>query len=108
MYVIITQSFIFRYFSFLIIFVLPLDVSSTAYRQCLNQSSIPLLQTTTINPLNTVHSVITENDINKTRYAPKFNLNQVGNLEKCEKPYSLLGQFTCIICMVFKKMDQKN
>ena len=85
-----------------------MDVSSTAYRQCLNQSSTPLLQSTTINPLNTVHSVITENDINKTRYAPKFNLNQVGNLEKCEKPYSLLGQFTCTMSWVFNKLDQKK
>ena len=56
------------YFSFLIIFVLPLDVSSTAYRQCLNQSHTdPIEETTTSNALN----VITENEINKTRYAPK-------------------------------------
>ena len=56
------------YFSFLIIFVLPLDVSSTAYRQCLNQSHTdPIEETTTSNTLN----VITENEINKTRYAPK-------------------------------------
>ena len=56
------------YFSFLIIFVLPLDVSSTAYRQCLNQSqNDPREEITTSNTLN----VITENEINKTRYAPK-------------------------------------
>jgi hypothetical protein len=68
------------YFSFLIIFVLPLDVSSTAYRQCLNATdSLPndtwLAATTTpssgvtvtpklpaVSPTNTI---ITEKDINQ-------------------------------------------
>jgi hypothetical protein len=60
--------FIAWYFSFLIIFVLPLDVSSTAYRQCLNSSI--LSTTTTEHPVTTMHSGhITEDDINKTRFA---------------------------------------
>lgn len=39
-----------------------------AYRQCLNKTSVKMVISTTISPsmLNT-HSIITENDINKTR-----------------------------------------
>ncbi len=56
------------YFSFLIIFVLPLDVSSTAFRQC-NSTASPSgsssVSSTTVSPAD--HSVITIDDINKTR-----------------------------------------
>ncbi|XP_021377022.1 LMBR1 domain-containing protein 2-like isoform X4 [Mizuhopecten yessoensis] len=40
-------TFVAWYFSFMIIFVLPLDVSSTFYRQCLRDNQTPQLSTTT-------------------------------------------------------------
>ncbi|XP_033736886.1 G-protein coupled receptor-associated protein LMBRD2-like isoform X1 [Pecten maximus] len=40
-------TFVAWYFSFMIIFVLPLDVSSTFYRQCLRDNKFPQLPTTT-------------------------------------------------------------
>ena len=56
------------YFSFLIIFVLPLDVSSTTYRQCLAN-----FNKTSTSPDTIIHQdvhAITENDIHKVRNAP--------------------------------------
>jgi len=87
------------YFSFLIIFVLPLDVSNTAYRQCLNKTSVKMVISTTISPsmLNT-HSIITENDINKTRSKINGGLDHLQtkdentNPDDCEIPYSLLDE----------------
>jgi hypothetical protein len=73
------------YFSFLIVLVLPLDISSTAYKQCVNATlpeSSPVLggggggveEYTTRDPTN----IITEKDINSTRTAGG-NLNQGRN-----------------------------
>ena len=70
------------YFSFLIIFVLPLDVSSTLYRQCLNgtdafsNDSRASVSSSTLSPLTTTlepklpavgptNTIITEKDINQ-------------------------------------------
>lgn len=80
------------YFSFLIIFVLPLDVSSTTYRQCLSN----LNKTST--SISTVHDVhaITENDIHKVRNVSLVNSidNEEGHFLAlhCPKPYSLLNE----------------
>lgn len=86
------------YFSFLIIFVLPLDVSSTAYRQCVNAttSAHVVSSTSTTKPFSsstTVHSIITEKDINKTRFNTiNAGLQNALDAAKCEKPYSLLDE----------------
>ena len=68
------------YFSFLIIFVLPLDVSSTIYRQCLNQSQENQNSITN-------HAHITESDIHKLRN----NLTE-NDKSTCQEPYSLLNE----------------
>lgn len=53
-------TFISWYFSFLIIFVLPLDVSSTFYRQCLQDKAPKILTTTTttttLKPVNVTNT----------------------------------------------------
>ena len=62
------------YFSFLIIFVLPLDVSSTTYRQCLanfNKTSTTTSITDTINHQDV--PAITENDIHTHRNTPNVS-----------------------------------
>ena len=93
------------YFSFLIIFVLPLDVSSTAYRQCVNSSLADMSanhsefiaataapSTTTEAPevTTTNPGIITEKEINQTRSGlidePKLSAVHT----KCAEPYSLL------------------
>ena len=67
------------YFSFLIIFILPLDVSSTAYKQCIAGDNVtygsttvtpPYPQSTYLPPYNGTQptNVITAADINQTRY----------------------------------------
>ena len=69
------------YFSFLIIFVLPLDVSSTKYRQCLSNLNKSLEQEH--------HPVITEIDIHKVRNS-SFKPQTVDLEAHCQEPYSLL------------------
>ena len=66
------------YFSFLIIFVLPLDVSSTIYRQCLNQSQEEISSENSMSN----HAHITESDIHKLRN----NLTENDKIT-CQEPY---------------------
>ncbi|XP_071116644.1 G-protein coupled receptor-associated protein LMBRD2-like isoform X1 [Haliotis cracherodii] len=47
-------TFIAWYFSFMIIFIIPLDVSSTFYRQCVHQNTPAVLTTTTTTETNNV------------------------------------------------------
>ena len=77
------------YFSFLIIFILPLDVSSTAYRQCVNASVEGFLK-------NVDHNDTT-NAQNDTRVFDPLSQHVIDEVEgsalgskKCHEPYSLL------------------
>ena len=96
------------YFSFLIVLVLPLDVSATAYKQCILAiqtsnsqeyagTTYPTPHTPTANPVN----VITEHDINSTRSNIGVNVLNTSNsfttppssrAPECKKPYSLLDE----------------
>jgi len=77
------------YFSFLIIFILPLDVSSTAYRQCVNASITAYVKT-----LN--HTVPHDNSSFSER--DRRLMDEVdGDLiakKDCKEPYSLLEPST--------------
>ena len=75
------------YFSFLIIFVLPLDVSSTIYRQCLNQT-----KPDDNHPHLSKDLVITESDIHKLRNNLSSSKNEEFNNPDCQEPYSLLDE----------------
>ena len=91
------------YFSFLIVLVLPLDVSATAYKQCIWANSQENVENTSSNPQTSFTAnpvnVITEHDVNSTR--SKFGTlmtnhsstttpsNQVPD---CKEPYSLLDE----------------
>ena len=75
------------YFSFLIIFVLPLDVSSTIYRQCLNQT-----KPDDYHPHLSKDLVITESDIHKLRNNLSSSKNEEFNNPDCQEPYSLLDE----------------
>lgn len=71
------------YFSFLIIFILPLDVSQTVYKQCVNQNH-------NLTPSSVV--TVTAEDIHKV----KSNATETGSTPSppsgvCNPPYSLLG-----------------
>jgi len=97
------------YFSFLIVLVLPLDVSSTAYKQCIlgvqnsnlqehaGTTDPTPLYPSTVNPVN----VITEHDINSTRSNIGANVLNTSNntttppsnqVPECKEPYSLLDE----------------
>ena len=65
------------YFSFLIVLVLPLDVSATAYKQCISANQTVNTQE------DPVH--VTEHDINST-IPPETQAS------KCKEPYSLLDE----------------
>lgn len=82
------------YFSFLIIFVLPLDVSSTTYRQCLANLNKTSESSTAGNPGPDLHATITENDIHKVRNASiKLIQDKLeSHFHDCEPPYSLLDE----------------
>ena len=95
------------YFSFLIVLVLPLDVSSTAYKQCLLtvQSSNSLQNGTEVSPSPDTSTAHPEQDINSAmshagedvRVTTTSNssatppLNE-GPETECKEPYSLLGE----------------
>jgi len=89
------------YFSFLIIFVLPLDISSTTYRQCLanvNKTGLSTSTNTIIHEQDVQH--ITENEIikHKVRNSNASSVSKVlqDNLHlqghDCPPPYSLLDE----------------
>ncbi|GAB6023736.1 hypothetical protein CHUAL_008492 [Chamberlinius hualienensis] len=65
------------YFSFIIIFILPLDISSTAYMQCVNEHSS---SQTTLSPISS-----TKTYDNDTEHTPNYNYtvttNQPSSLE---------------------------
>ncbi len=82
------------YFSFLIIFILPLDVSSTTYRQCkdLEQKVIKNATTTVLEA-----SQPGEDDgVNGTSVVANATLappqQQALSIQHCEQPYSLLPE----------------
>lgn len=86
-------TFIAWYFSFMIIFILPLDVSSTFYQQCVEETrrSIPVRTTTTmLTPANITGSdITTTTTTTTTTSAPSTHqvaARSVG--EKCEVPMS--------------------
>ena len=72
------------YFSFLIVLVLPLDVSATAYKQCISANQTVSTQE------DPVH-VITEHDINSTR-SNSSTIPPQTQAPKCKEPYSLLDE----------------
>eukprot|EP00095_Tigriopus_kingsejongensis_P000213 maker-scaffold55_size446313-snap-gene-0.15 protein:Tk00213 transcript:maker-scaffold55_size446313-snap-gene-0.15-mRNA-1 annotation:"lmbr1 domain-containing protein 2-like protein" len=84
------------YFSFLIIFVLPLDVSSTAYRQCVNLTLAETMaaEATSNDSTTPSSTIITEKDIQMSRgvydsTTPTSLMPEAGSRE-CQPPYSLL------------------
>nr|CAG4647762.1 EOG090X03B7 [Moina brachiata]SVE92915.1 EOG090X03B7 [Moina brachiata] len=83
-HVIVTLSVLVAwYFSFLIIFILPLDVTSTAYRQCIQEASSEL---TTVNPDDTLL-----NTTNITVPTLAENLT-IGNSSQCKPPWSYVPE----------------
>jgi len=72
------------YFSFLIVLVLPLDVSATAYKQCISANQ-------TVNTQEDPVHVITEHDINSTR-SNSPTIPPQTQAPKCKEPYSLLDE----------------
>ncbi|TRY67592.1 hypothetical protein TCAL_03463 [Tigriopus californicus] len=90
------------YFSFMIIFVLPLDVSSTAYRQCVNASlAEAALPNASADSLTTPDpNIITERDIRLSRgdsstHPPQSSTDSLtqalAHQIHCQPPYSLLA-----------------
>lgn len=86
------------YFSFLIIFIIPLDVSSTAYKQCLNASADSSTETSVAVP---TEPVITAADINRTKTLSAFDNTVITDQivasalkqdNHCQPPYSLLDE----------------
>ena len=71
------------YFSFLIVLVLPLDVSATAYKQCISANQTVYTQE------DPVH-VITEHDINSTR-SNSSTIPPQTQAPKCKEQCSNVG-----------------
>ncbi|CAH1775347.1 unnamed protein product [Owenia fusiformis] len=92
-------TFIAWYFSFMIIFILPLDVSSTCYRQCLRdrnvfpRSSTPTpISNITITPATngTTHNGTTPSTVSTTNSSSALQgIGEEGPLD-CEKPWSFV------------------
>jgi len=90
------------YFSFLIIFILPLDVSGTIYRQCvnatieaqlnkLNMTSFPVKgDGATNNATKAAHDSVKEHDARLVVEVDEFP----GASKACQEPYSLLDAHT--------------
>ncbi|KAL5016235.1 hypothetical protein ScPMuIL_005824 [Solemya velum] len=75
-------TFVAWYFSFMIIFVLPLDVSSTFYRQCLKDRFIPVTTPSTYN--STMNNITVVNNATPSVQSPS-------NLEDTQVSASLQG-----------------
>ncbi|XP_060552917.1 G-protein coupled receptor-associated protein LMBRD2-like [Ruditapes philippinarum] len=80
-------TFIAWYFSFMIIFILPLDVSSTFYKQCLEERtrSLPVTTTTTIAPSNVTSS---RNDTTTPKPSSHLLVRRAVIEEPCQMPVS--------------------
>lgn len=80
-------TFIAWYFSFMIIFILPLDVSSTFYKQCVEEQrrSIPAIPVTTPAPSN---ETTTGPDKNRTSPALVHMSLRFAREEHCQVPVS--------------------
>ncbi|RUS71672.1 hypothetical protein EGW08_020561 [Elysia chlorotica] len=89
-HVIVTAAvFIAWYFSLMIIFILPLDVSLTFYRQCLNDNA----PQTTIGPLTTASiNTSSASDENSAHVAKTDILNFSTVEETCGKPRSYVSK----------------
>ncbi|XP_038048616.1 G-protein coupled receptor-associated protein LMBRD2-like [Patiria miniata] len=96
-------TFVSWYFSFIIIFMIPLDVTSTFYKQCIDEHTrIPLttFQTTTVSTDALSHSVNTTAAavVNATKSLPIRNatasrtIREAQNDVPCEKPWSYIPE----------------
>ncbi|XP_052090469.1 G-protein coupled receptor-associated protein LMBRD2-like [Mytilus californianus] len=73
-------TFVAWYFSFLIVFVLPLDVSSTFYRQCLQDNQPPVTTPSPSNTTNTTNATTTPGQNPSQKYSAESS--------PCQKPLS--------------------
>ncbi|XP_074642246.1 G-protein coupled receptor-associated protein LMBRD2-like isoform X2 [Tubulanus polymorphus] len=93
-HVIVTlATFIAWYFSFMIIFILPLDVSSTYYHQCVKEHQMPVTITTTLAPSLNSSSDLKSHPSNSTFTPNHQNVSQNTGMSTtipmpCKKPWS--------------------